>query len=67
MDGSFCVLFIFFAEKFGKSEIIRIFATNHWRMASAEVAGVTLGEIINKRLLLFGTLWNVGNFNSCSI
>ena len=30
-------------------------------------AGMTFEENINKRLLLFGTLWNVGNFNSCTI
>lgn len=44
---SFVYFSFFFAEKFGKSEIIRNFATNHWRMASAEVAKL---EQLEKKL-----------------
>ena len=36
------------------------------RCPGADGGGTSL-EIYNKRLLLFGTLWNVGNFKSCSI
>ena len=48
---SLCSFSFFSAKKFGKSEIIRNFANEHRHMTSAEAAGVTLGEIINKRLL----------------
>ena len=37
------------------SSLIRIFALNHWHIPQWR-AGVTSREIINKRLLLFGTL-----------